>query len=76
MRLVDGEERLNADRYTQGTDYIQFWRGTQQVGFFRTKDVERIDEVGGQGAELLAEVRAEGPESDAADEYEPDADAS
>jgi len=30
----------------------------------RAKRVERIDEVGGQAAELLAEVRAEGPEPD------------
>ena len=49
-----------------------------EVAAYKTSYIGAAEEIedGGQGAELLAEVRAEGPESDGGDEPEPDADAS
>ena len=74
VSLTDGEERVIADRYSTGTDYIQFWTGDRQVAMFRTPDVEKIED-GGQETELLAEVRAEGEGADGAVLGGPDPDA-
>ena len=77
MKLEGREEFIEADRCTWGTRYVILHKDGVEVAAYKTGEVKSTEEIedGGQGAELLAEVRATGPQSDGGDEPEPDADA-
>jgi len=78
VKLEGREEFIEADFCGWGTKYVILRKNGIQVAAYRTGEVKSTEEIedGGQPTELLAEVRAEGPESDGGDESEPDADAS
>ena len=71
--LVDGTE-IEADSYTEGTDYVQFWADGKEVA--AVKRGTSIQEVtDGSETELLAEVRPEGETDEPTPERSSDADA-
>lgn len=38
----DGEKIVAADRYTEGTDYVQFWVGNREAAIFPRKSVGSV----------------------------------